>query len=422
MKRFLPFVFFLLPFNLAAQTVAQKLQKAFQQFETDSQLKHAISSLYVIDAKTGQVVFDKNAQVGLAPASTQKIITSVTAFELLGRDYGFKTFFYLTGPVKNDTLTGDFIIKGSGDPTIGSNRYSVAKKENILEAVTEMLKQKGIRHIAGRIIIDESAFESNTIPNGWIWEDIGNYYGAGAGALNWSENQYELILEPGKNEGDNVKIIKTDPEDVFYSIINELKTGTKGSGDNGYIYFPPYSVSGFVRGSIPLGEKRFSISGSIPNPSLVFMSQLEKKLNNALITIKGNGTTSLGFKVNNETLKYSGSPFNFLISPSLDSIIYWFNKKSINLYGEALIKTFAYEKQGFGSTDSGVAIVKKFWKGKGLDEDELNIYDGSGLSPLNRVTTHAQVEILKYAKPKDWFGNVKTFATANHFTASKDKW
>ena len=90
-------------------------------------------------------------------------------------------------------------------------------------------------------------------------------------------------------------------------------------------------------------------------------------------------------------------------SPSLDSIIYWFNKKSINLYGEALIKTFAYEMKGFGSTASGVAIVKDFWKQKGIDEHELNISDGSGLSPQNRVTTHAQVEILKYAKAKDWF-------------------
>ena len=90
-------------------------------------------------------------------------------------------------------------------------------------------------------------------------------------------------------------------------------------------------------------------------------------------------------------------------SPSLDSIIYWFNKKSINLYGEALIKTFAFEKRGFGSTDSGVAVVKNFWQEKGIDEDELKIVDGSGLSPLNRITTHSQVEILKYAKTKDWF-------------------
>jgi D-alanyl-D-alanine carboxypeptidase/D-alanyl-D-alanine-endopeptidase (penicillin-binding protein 4) len=91
------------------------------------------------------------------------------------------------------------------------------------------------------------------------------------------------------------------------------------------------------------------------------------------------------------------------VSPSLDSIIYWFLKKSINLYGEALIKTLAYEKKRIGSTDSGVVVVQNFWKERGLPEDELNIVDGSGLSPLNRVTTHSQVEILKYAKTKDWF-------------------
>ena len=68
-----------------------------------------------------------------------------------------------------------------------------------------------------------------------------------------------------------------------------------------------------------------------------------------------------------------------------------------------MVKTFAYEKQGYGSTDSGVAIIKDFWKQKSIDENELNICDGSGLSPLNRVTTHSQVEILKYAKTKDWF-------------------
>jgi D-alanyl-D-alanine carboxypeptidase/D-alanyl-D-alanine-endopeptidase (penicillin-binding protein 4) len=68
-----------------------------------------------------------------------------------------------------------------------------------------------------------------------------------------------------------------------------------------------------------------------------------------------------------------------------------------------LIKTFAYEKNGFGSTENGIAIVKDFWKQKGIDEDELNISDGSGLSPQNRVTTHAQVEILKYAKSRSWF-------------------
>src|SRR5574338_1514652 len=77
--------------KIDAQTVTQKLQRAFLRFEADSQLTHAISSLYIINAGNGQVVFDKNGQRGLAPASTQKIITSAAAFALLGQDFRYQT-------------------------------------------------------------------------------------------------------------------------------------------------------------------------------------------------------------------------------------------------------------------------------------------------------------------------------------------
>src|ERR1041384_6389111 len=101
-KIILLFSFCFLAFALTAQTIQQKIQNAYQQFESDSQLKHAISSLYVIDAKTGNVVFDKNSQIGLAGASTQKIITASTAFELLGKDYRYKTELGYEGELKKD--------------------------------------------------------------------------------------------------------------------------------------------------------------------------------------------------------------------------------------------------------------------------------------------------------------------------------
>jgi D-alanyl-D-alanine carboxypeptidase/D-alanyl-D-alanine-endopeptidase (penicillin-binding protein 4) len=106
--------------GVLAQTTAEKLQRAYAAFEADSQLRHAISSLYVIDANTGEVVFDKNSQVGMAPASTQKIITSVTAFELLGKDYRYKTKFGYQGTIKDKYLNGRLFMIGSGDPTLGS--------------------------------------------------------------------------------------------------------------------------------------------------------------------------------------------------------------------------------------------------------------------------------------------------------------
>ena len=120
MKIFFGFCIILFASVSFSQSVSQNLQKAWQQFESDSQLKHAISSLYVIDAKTGEVVFDKNSQIGLAPASTQKIITAATAFELLGKDYRYKTELGILKGEKENSV----YLKPSGDPTFGSWRWA----------------------------------------------------------------------------------------------------------------------------------------------------------------------------------------------------------------------------------------------------------------------------------------------------------
>src|SRR6187402_1019622 len=166
------------------QTINQKLQKAFAAFEKDSQLKHAISSLYVIDANTGQVVFNKNSQIGLAPASTQKIITSVTAFELLGKDYRYKTELSYEGIIKDARLDGGIYIRGSGDPTLGSWRWDSTKDSVVLRKWSQEIKKLHIKYIDGEIEANTSKFTYNGIPDGWIWQDIGNYYGAGSYSIN----------------------------------------------------------------------------------------------------------------------------------------------------------------------------------------------------------------------------------------------
>ena len=106
------------------QNVKTRLLNAVKGLEADAQFKHAILSLYVVDSKTGNVVFDKNSQTGLAPASCQKVVTSVSAFEMLGKDFRYKTLIgkdYSTGdPGKSDA--GCLFIIGGGDPTFGSWR------------------------------------------------------------------------------------------------------------------------------------------------------------------------------------------------------------------------------------------------------------------------------------------------------------
>ena len=174
------------------QTLTQKLQKAFLRFEADSQLSHAISSLHVIDAADGKVVFDKNSGIGLAPASTQKVITSATAFAMLEKNFRYTTSF-ATGSNTGNAHT--LYILPSGDPTLGSERWEHTKADKILNSIIRSLEQN--KKSISKIIIDNAGWEFNPIPDGWIWQDIGNYYGAGSEKLNWRENQFDLLLQDG---------------------------------------------------------------------------------------------------------------------------------------------------------------------------------------------------------------------------------
>src|SRR6266700_2423804 len=76
------------------------------------------------------------------------------------------------------------------------------------------------------------------------------------------------------------------------------------------------------------------------------------------------------------------------------------------MYGEALIKPIASKKDDPEFVyRNGVFRVKDFWSRHGIDKAAVNICDGSGLSPQNRVTTDAEVKVLQYAKSRPWFSS-----------------
>ena len=375
-----------------AQNISRRLESAYSQFEKDSQLSNAISSLYVINAKTGQVVFDKNATIGLATASTLKVVTAATAYELLGKDFRYETKFGYIGKIKGKSLSGYFYINPSGDPTFGSWRWKTTCDTLILNKFSEVIRTLNIKTYGG-LLIDNKGWDSETIPEGWIWQDIGNYYGAGATGFNWRENQYDVILKSGNNIGDTVTIVDTKPKFFSTRLHSFVTSAAKGSGDNAHVFYPLTKPIGLVRGTIPVNQNSFVISASIPDPIREF---------NLLFANTCAAKWVLTEQASQDAVNDTINLFTHY-SPSLDSIIYWFLKKSINLYGEALVKTFSYQVNGVGETDKGVEIVKNFWKQKGINPTELNIVDGSGLSPLNRITTHAQVMVLKYAKGQSWF-------------------
>ncbi|MFZ4263105.1 D-alanyl-D-alanine carboxypeptidase/D-alanyl-D-alanine endopeptidase [Sphingobacterium sp. HJSM2_6] len=387
-----------------AQTIKPKLQTAFQQFITDPSLESGLASFSVLNAKTGELVFEGNSKIGLPTASTLKVITSITALELLGPNYTFPTHLYYTGEIDSlGVLHGDIIIEGSGDPTLGSDRYPEHSSNVLLNTWKESIKKLGIKQINGKIIADDHLSNGFDVPGTWTWTDIGNYYGAGFSALNWKENKLGANFEPTKI-GQTANLISTNADSSF-QLINEVTTGAAGSGDQVYAYSAPYAHVIYFRGSYGLDLKK-TIEYSMPDPAAKLIYDLSASLWQDSIQVLDALKT---FKtLQDENPNYQIPKQKNLIltvqSPKLIDIIHWFNQKSINLYGEAILKVIGKISANKMESQEAANMMAKFWQNKlKIPISMMKVYDGSGLSPQNRVTSIAMAKIMQYARTRPWF-------------------
>lgn len=388
----------------AQQTLWSKLQAAWDGFSNDPQLKYALAGICVLDAQTGKPLFEKNSNIGMAPASTQKVITSIAAFEALSPSYQYKTRLGYTGKIENKKLQGNLVLEGSGDPTLGSWRYAISKQNIVLKKMADAVKQAGIETVSGDLIGTDKGFEINPVPDGWIWGDIGNYYGAGHWAINWNENQYDIQNKTASKEGSPVEIVNSDAEDIpFATIINDVKSGKPNTDDASVIYAAPFSSIALYQGRLEPNQSKFTVSGAMPEADLQALTSINNYFAKNNISIAGKNKTYLSQLINNEPKPTGVQYFLSLNSPPLDSVVYWFLRKSINLYGEAMLRTIGLEKKGVGSTKKGLEWVDSFYTANGFDTEALHLYDGCGLSPANRITPAAMAKALHFAKSKSWF-------------------
>ncbi|TXF79026.1 D-alanyl-D-alanine carboxypeptidase/D-alanyl-D-alanine-endopeptidase [Chryseobacterium sp.] len=378
-----------------SQDIAQKMDAATKNLLSSAPAYSSSLSLYISD-DAGNFVYEYQGNRGLSTASTQKIFTAACALETLGSTYTFKTTSSFSGTVEKGSLNGNLFIFSTGDPTLGSWRFDGYKPENFRQKLIEALKNKGISKISGDLIIDDSYFDFQTVPGGWPWNDMGNYYGAGVWGINWRENQFDINMN-----GNDIKSFNVDLPGVKW--VNEAKTA--GSSDQSLIFTAPHSAVAYINGTLP--SKAITVSGATPDPPLTLGNEIKKWLQESGIDFTGKVTSVSQEKINGE--KMQTAPKNNILleyrSPTLDKIIYWFLRKSVNLYGETLVKTLGKEKKNTGSFDAGIDFMKEFWKSKGINAAMINFADGSGLSPQNYVSARAEVQALLYAKKQPWFND-----------------
>ncbi len=376
-----------------AQNIAQKLDAATKDLLNSAPAYSANLSLYVAD-EAGNFIYEYKGNQGLSTASTQKIFTAAAVLETLGKNYQYTTTASYSGTISGGNLSGNLFISSNGDPTLGSWRYDNYKPENFKKKLIDAIKQKGISKISGDLILDDSYFDFQTTPGGWPWNDMGNYYGAGVWGLNWRENQFDINMNGKEMKNTNIELPNV-------KWVNEVKTG--GSSDQSLVFTAPYSEVAYINGTLP--AKSVTVSGATPNPPLTLGTEIKNWLKEAGVGLNGKITSTSVQEINGESIL--STPKNNVIleykSPTLDKIVYWFLRKSVNFYGETFIKTLAKESKNVGSFDAGISFLKEFWKGKGINSTMINFADGSGLSPQNYVSARAEVQSLLWSRKQPWF-------------------
>ncbi|MHC1707029.1 MAG: D-alanyl-D-alanine carboxypeptidase/D-alanyl-D-alanine-endopeptidase [Bacteroidales bacterium] len=365
------------------------MQKYLLRADTTGVFRSVSWGCIVEKVKDGSTIAGIHSDELLIPASAIKIAVTYPAWKLLKPDFRFATIIEYDGDIHDSVLHGNLYIRGGGDPTLGSDRFPNTSEERIFKEILELLKQKGIKEISGGLISDADFFDDRLIPGGWIWDDIGNYYGCGVSGLNFHENLFSVTFQPGKNPGDPAKLLRIEPAVGDLIIDNEVVTGLPESGDGVIIYGAPYDNHRVLTGTVPAGKTDFTVKGSVPDPALNMINQFYKYLALNNIIVKFHATTNKILRKQGNQPSRSRVILGTLYSPDLIDIIKMTHEKSINMFADALLKMIGKQAAKDGSYNSGIAVVMSFWESMGIDVTNLMLSDGSGLSPLNRVSPSA---------------------------------
>lgn len=84
-----------------------------------------------------------------------------------------------------------------------------------------------------------------------------------------------------------------------------------------------------------------------------------------------------------------------LYSAPLSMLLRHMNKTSDNFYAEMLVKALGAELRGSGTTAAGLSVTRSYLTMAGIGGSSYKLYDGSGLSYLNRFSAAALVRLLR---------------------------
>ncbi len=378
------------------------VNKVLKEIVNDTVFKAGTLGFFAIDSKTGQIIAMHDPDKSLRPASNLKLLTTATVLDLYGPDYRFQTFLGYTGTIDtvHHILLGNIVIKGGGDPTLGSKYFDETKDHRFLTQWVAAIQKLGIDSVAGAVIADARIFSRDIVPVSWSWTNTGTYYGAGASGISIYDDYYTLYLDTDSIPGDTAVVDSIVPRVPGLVFDNGITADTV-SDDESNILGTMYCNQRYLRGKLPFNEKGISEKGSLPDPAWFAAYELSRVLKENGIQQMKNPTTVRRLQKESRFTDRPVRIIDTIFSPTLGEIVKKTNTYSINLFAEHFLDLCGLKLIGVAQTEQDAEAVEAYWKEKGMDTRGLNLTDGSGLSQYDGITPRQIAFVLQYMKQKD---------------------
>ena len=362
--------------------------------------------LLIVDAETGETLFERNADGYFVPASNMKLFTTALALAKLGPDYKFHTTLETRGTISPEgTLSGDVLLVGRGDPNLSNRRFPFDLREEfdgppekVLIELAEALAARGVKEISGDVIGDDSYFPRERYPNGWEIDDMVWEYGAAISSIVVDDNTVALTLTPGEKMGDPV-LASVAPLTPDFALENDVTTSAPELKSDLTLTREPGANLVVVRGTLPAKGTPRKLVLAIEEPALHAASLLAGLLSERGVKLAGKIRAV-------HVADTDRTPRTILaehVSVPLGDSVKLVNKISQNLHTEMLLRTAARQNGLWSNAEEMLKTPQDFYAAAGIAPDDVMQTDGSGLSRHDLVTPRAIVTLLEYAEGQTWF-------------------
>lgn len=359
----------------------------------DAALKHrgligATIGALVVDASDGRVVYSREPDTALVPASNVKILTALAVLASFGPAHRFETSVYADRAPDAQGQVGTLYLRGGGDPSLTSEDYWRLAAD---------LRRAGLRGVTEGVVVDASLFDGEK----WhpTWGRVSSRaYNAPVSSFAANYGAFAVRVSPGAAVGDPVQVV-LDPPVPTLRLVNRAKTVSRRSRVS--LQVDRRAGEGvedvIVSGGLRAGASPKTHYRSVSDPERYAVAVLRMQL-------EANGI-AVPAKLRRAPVPEAAVPLARFEGKSMSEIVRLFMKYSNNVIGESLVKALA-ARAGVqpAGWQPGIEAIRKELDALGVPLGDAIQVDGSGLSYANRIAPRAFVTALQVAERSFRFG------------------